>query len=160
MSKSAANLIDTRTAAALLEITPRWLQKLARDGWIKPAGRGQWPLATTIQGYIVFLQSRIQERPAGAALHDARAKEIEQRLARQDRSLVTMDEALASISEITNDMVSSVEGLPRKITKDPRERERITAICSAEAARLKMSFAASKAALKTGMAIDDSTDEE
>ncbi|RWM08952.1 hypothetical protein [Mesorhizobium sp.] len=152
--------LDTRTIARLIDVTPRRLQQLAHGGWIEPAGRGQWPLVPTVQGYLRFLRSRIgAEKPSAAALHDAKAQEIEQRLRRQDRDLVTMAEAAGTITEVGGLFEEAIRRLPRRISKGSRERQRLAAICESEADRLASRNRQTLAALKTGRA-DDETEEE
>ena len=44
--------------AQLFHVTERRIQQLAKDGVIPKSGRGKYPLITTIQGYVRFLQER------------------------------------------------------------------------------------------------------
>lgn len=45
--------------ARLLGLTERRLQQLAKDGIIQKSGRGRYPLAGSVRGYINYLQSQI-----------------------------------------------------------------------------------------------------
>lgn len=50
------DLFPAATIARLLNISERRLQQLAREGVIPKSGRGRYPLAATVRGYVVYLQ--------------------------------------------------------------------------------------------------------
>jgi phage terminase Nu1 subunit (DNA packaging protein) len=137
--QTASNEVDTQTAAALLKVTPRWIQQLAKDGWIKPAGRGKWPLVGLVQGYIDFLKdenARKTKAAGNSELQRVRAREIELRIAKEDRSVIDLDEAIGAFEILCGEFNSIISGLPARITRNSRERQRIEAICDEERARL------------------------
>lgn len=151
-----ANLIDTKTAAALIKVTPRRIQQLAKDGWFKAKGRGKWSLVEVVQGYIDFLadeRARNSKVAAGSRLSDARAREIEIRTARLDRQVIDLDEATPLFDQLAGEFMQSLGGLPARITRVPRERQRIEAIIDGERQRISDRFAKIANTLATG--IDD-----
>lgn len=163
MAADKGNLIDTSTAAALLKVTPRWIQQLAKDGWIKSAGRGKWSLVGVVQGYIDFLKdenARKTKSASQSAVQEARAEEIRRRIAREDRETIDVAEAVESFERATGEFIQSIAGLPARITRNPRERKRIEAICDAERQRITDRFAEIAHTLSTGIAVADPGDED
>lgn len=147
------NTIDTAMAAALLKITPRYVRQISSQGWYKPAGRDRWNLIELVQGYIDFLKDegrRTSKSAAESRVRDARAAEIERRLAREDRTIIMLDEAMAFVDLISGDFLQSIGGLPARITREPRERQRIERICDAERLRLSDLYAERSRSLRTG----------
>lgn len=163
MPEQRDDLIDTPAAAAILKITPRRLQQLAAEGWVKAAARGKWALVPLVHGYIDSLKDENGRRTKSAAdsrVRDARATEIERRMAIQDRELIELSEALATVDDITGAFLGAVSGLPAQIAKDQRERERITEICDGVRSRLDRRFSESREALRSGRPADQADDED
>lgn len=162
-AKEQANTINTATAAALIKVTPRYVQQLASKGCFRPIARDRWNLVDVVQGYVAWLKDEGRQASKSAAesrVRDARATEIEQRIAREDRKLVTMEEATATLDEIAGSFITLVSRLPHRITRDPRERRRIEAIIDAERLRLSDTFAKTARKLKAGQALVDADDED
>lgn len=158
-----ANSIDTNTAAALIKVTPRYVRQLASQGWFKQVARDRWNLIEVVQGYIACLKDegrRTAKSAADSRVRDARAAEIERRMAREDRTVIDLDEAAATVDRVAGEFLQAVGGLPARITRDPRERQRIEAICDAERLRLTDVFAERALALKSGLSADQTLDED
>lgn len=156
-------VVSSKVGAAFLGISQRWVQQLGTDGWAKPLSRGQWNLAELIQGYAASLKDENARKTKSAAdsrVRDARAAEIEMRIAREDRKVIDLGEAAAALDRVVGDFLQAVGGLPARITRDPRERQRIEAICDAERLRLSDRFAESAQALRTGLPADQADDED
>ena len=79
---------------------------------------------------------------------------------RKDRTLISIDEALGVIDDITGLFVSSLAGLPAQITGVPRERHRLNDIFDTERQRLTDRFAERRAALRAGRADLDPASED
>ncbi|MER9355542.1 hypothetical protein NKI61_19930 [Mesorhizobium sp. M0514] len=161
--KVPANTIDTATAAKLIQVTPRYVRQLSTQGWFKQVARDRWSLIEVVQGYIACLKDegrRTSKSAADSRVRDARAAEIERRLARDDRTAIDMGEAVAALDKVTGDFLQSIGGLPARITREPRERQRIEAICDAERLRLSDRFSESAQALRSGLPADQADDED
>ncbi|MER8653444.1 hypothetical protein [Mesorhizobium sp. M0847] len=161
--KQQANTIDTATAAALIKVTPRYIQKLSGDGWFKPIGRGRWNLIDVVQGYITCLKDDSRQASKSAAdsrVRDARAREIEMRIAREERKLIAMEECNGCLDQVVGGFITMLSVLPAQITKDVRERQRIEAIIDAGRQRLSDNFAKLSNNLRSGDEPDDDDDEE
>lgn len=120
--------ISVEKAAKLLMVTPRRVQQLARDGWIPRAAGGGYPTVGVVQGYIRFLQDEQRRASRSAAenrVRDARAQEIELRVALRKRTLIDTEEAIGTLDEIVGMVRAETTGLPARITRDLPLRRKI-----------------------------------
>lgn len=148
--------------AEVLNLTAGRVRAMTTEGVIAQSGRGRWKLLETIHRYVVFVKDENKHRSKGAAesrVRDARAAEIELRMARTDREIIPIAEALATIDGVTGDYLQSISSLPARITREQNERRRIEAICDEERLRLSDYFSEKSSALRTGIPIAE-TDEE
>lgn len=117
--------------ATLLDVTPRRVRQIASESHIKAAGRGLWPVAPIVRAAVAAAGREREgsaERDARAALMRARAREIELRTAREEGELVPTEEAVAYTQSVVGALISRMNGLPARITRDARERRKIEAI--------------------------------
>lgn len=134
-----ANMIDLKSVCVLLKLSPRRVQQLATQKWIPRAEKGKYPLVGSVQGYIDFLRDENERRTRSAAdsrLRDARAREVEQRIAERDKGLIDVDEALTAADRLAGVYLSSITGLPARITRNQSERRRLEGICDNERQRV------------------------
>lgn len=149
----AAGTVSTESLAKLLMLSTDRIRQLARAGHIARAGHGRFILVTAVQGYIKFLkeaEQRASKSTAENRVRDARAAEIERRMAREDRQIVDLDEAMGTLEDISGLMLAALGSLPAQITRNPSERRRIENIVHAAQERLVNRFAQKMAALQTG----------
>lgn len=119
--------IKAETAAKLLMITQRHLTRLVADGWIKKTD-GKFTVVGTVQGFIHYKNDenrRNSQKSASSKAADARAREIELRIARQERQLIPLEEAVASMNFAVGAMRAELEGSAANITRDRELRNRI-----------------------------------
>lgn len=151
MSASPTSLeIDSKTAASLIGVTPRRLRQLSDDGWFQPVGRNKWPLVKVVSGYIQCIKdeaSRSSKSAAASRVTDARTREIELRIARQEGNLMDFEDVQSCFDELAGTFITSFESLPARLTRNPRERNRIQIILDNERSRIskKMNDLARKA---------------
>ncbi|WP_421983357.1 hypothetical protein [Roseibium sp.] len=108
-----------------------WFHKLVKDGVLPKVGTGAYDPMDVTQAYIEHIKDGATRQAASSSLDDLRdlkAREIKLNMAKKDRELISMDEALAVIEEITGQFASYLSGLPAEITGVVRERQRIDAI--------------------------------
>ena len=62
----------------LFNLTPRRVQQLAKEGIIPKAGRGKYPLAASVRGYITYLQGKVENPDADGRinLNEERARKL------------------------------------------------------------------------------------
>lgn len=157
------HVVSTKVAAEYLALTERRVQQLAAEGWVKPVGRGRWSLVEVIAGYVESIRAENAKKTKSAAdsrVRDARAAEIERRMAREDRKIIALDEAMAAFDHATGLYLQSLSGLPARMTRNASERRRLEAICDTERERLSHRFAEGASALRTGVEAAGAEDED
>jgi len=122
--------ITTEVAARLLMITPAYVRKLTRDGWLKAAGRDAYPIAGLVHGFINFLQDQ-HRRAAKAAeankVCEQRAEEILLRNSERWARMVSegQAEAIRVIDEIAGPLRADIGAIPAQVTNDLALRRRL-----------------------------------
>ena len=118
--------------AKLLDLTPRRVQMLVKDGVIPQATKGQYDLVGSVQGYIKYLK-KIAEGQGGPSLMeerrlkvqvDRKLKELEYLL--ETRELIRRDEVLNEFIWRVNAVKQGLWSLHRRLPmelvgKDVRE---------------------------------------
>jgi hypothetical protein len=133
-STQQAGMITVDQAARLIMVTDVWVRQLIKMGFIPKPVKGLVPLVAVVQGYIKFLKDeerRSSKSAADSRVRDARAKEIELRIAREQRELIPTEEALAICSNIVGHTMSRLTGLPAEFSRDLNERRRLEAAIDA-----------------------------
>jgi hypothetical protein len=126
-----AGTITASVAARLIDVHPRRLQQLVAAGWIERPNRGEYTLVSVVQGYIRFLldeDRRAAKSAAEARVLDARAREIELRIAREEAKLVPWDETRAFTEAVVHLLLDGVDQLPTLAGLEGDDRRRLEAI--------------------------------
>lgn len=159
----SSGTIPTETAAKLLMVTPEWVRRLTKDGWIKKVSKDQYRLVEVVHGYINFLkdeQRRASKSASQSRVQDARAKEIERRMARDEGSLWDADAAEAAFSDILGAFRSELSGVPAGSTRDLAVRAEIEKNLYAAIDRCDARLANATASLRAGAEGGDMESEE
>lgn len=122
--------VATAEAAALLMLTPRRVQQLAAEGHVPRGERGRYPLKGLVHGYLRFLQEEARRTQRGSEeseLRRLRLKQLERRMAREDRLVVLLAECEACVDEVIGMLRSDLDGLPARATRDLDLRRKIEA---------------------------------
>lgn len=125
--------------AEILGITPRWLRKLATEGVLQRVGRGQYPLIESVQAYVEHRAdegARKSQSTAAEDLRSQRAREIAMRIAKQERELITMEQAEQVTTDMCGCFLAVLGGLPAQISRDVAERQRVETIIREAQGRL------------------------
>ncbi len=155
--------IPTKQVALLLMISEERVRQLAKMGFIPRAGGGRYNLVAAVQGYIKFLKDeerRTSKSASESRVKDARAAEIERRMAREDRKIIALEEAVWAADKMSGEFLRSISGLPARITRNPSERRRIESICDSERTRLEARFAEIASSVRSGVETDAADDED
>jgi hypothetical protein len=150
--------ISTATLAKLLMLTPRSVNRLAADGHIPRATPKTFALAPAVQAYIKYLQADRKNQTQTAAANrvaEARALEIERRLAREDRLIITLEESMLHGDTLIGMFLASLSSLPARITRNLPERRRIELIIDQERQRLADEFDRMARQHSTGQKAED-----
>lgn len=155
--------ITTGQVAKLLMLSDERVRQLTVKGYLPKVSKGRYHLVAVVQGYIRFLKDEERHSSKTAAesrVRDARAAEIERRMAREDRKIIALDEAMAAHDHATGLYLQSISGLPARMTRNASERRRLEAICDTERQRLAARFAERASALRSGVDAFDADDED
>lgn len=152
-SSAESGTISTEVAARLIMVGPERVRQLAKQGWIKKVGRDRYRVVDAVQGYINYLkdeQRRASKTASASRVQDMRAREIELRLAREDRTLIETEEAISFVSDALGKLRAGMVGLAARVTRDLPTREKIETEIDAEFKRAAESFKQEAAALRSG----------
>lgn len=120
-------LMSVKDAAALLNLTPRRLQQLVADGWIKKDGQ-RYGIVATVHGYLAFIKDEERNKTTKASdarLKAVRAENLELQVEEKKRNLIPMDEALSFASQLCGEIRSAFGALPTRFTRDLELRKRL-----------------------------------
>lgn len=126
--RAKSGTISTAGACQLLMLSRQRLDQLVQEGWIQRHVPGRWVSIDLVQGYIRFMRDearRTSKSAAGSRVHDARAREIEIRVAEQIGKLVVVEEFDAMVDGIVGTFRAELSGLPARVTRDIVQRRSI-----------------------------------
>ncbi len=160
---SIPKTIGTNELSAFLGMSPQRLTQLVDDQTIPKMGRGRFDFREATAAYIGFVREAEKRRSASTSadkLREQRQEEILRKMAREDREIISLDEAMEALDEATGLFVEVVGGLPARITRDPKERRRIEDVCNTERDRLSQGFAKKAQALRSGLSDAEDAEED
>lgn len=117
---------------------------MPKDGWVQQVSRGKWNLSELLRGrenQRKDTEGQASKSASASRATDARTREIEFRIARQEGKFVPVPEVDEFFDELTGEFLTMLSGLPTRITRNKRERDRIEAIVDQERARIADRFA-------------------
>lgn len=120
--------ITVESAAKLLLKTPRHVQRLTKEGWIKKADDGRYTVISVVQGYIKWrddAERRRTQSASRAAVDDVKTKLLQLRLDSESKKLIPMEEAFAALDFIAGTLKSEFLGFPAAITRDLALRNKL-----------------------------------
>ena len=162
--KVADQVVNQTEMAEILGVTTRWLRQMATEELVPTEGRGKFKVAAVVQAYAAYLKEGATKKTGTESLdrlREEKALEIRLNRERKDRTLISIDEAIGVIDDVTGLYVSSLTGLPAQITGVPRERQRLNDIFDIERQRLADRFTERRKALLEGRAdIDPSAEDD
>lgn len=119
MAEQSPGAITLEQAAKLLMVTPQWVMKLRRDGWIS----SPYTVVGVVQGYIKYLKDeerRTSKTAANSEARDLRAEEIKLRIVEKENALVrhAREEVVAFIDVYLGPLKADLFSIPARVTKD------------------------------------------
>lgn len=146
--------IPISQAARLLMISEERIRQLQKQGYIPRAEkRGTVQLVGAVQGYLRYLKDderRSAKSAADSRVRDARALEIELRVAEKTRDLIPIEDALTDMAELAAMVRSELGGLPARLTRIMAERQKIEMEVDGVLVRLSERAAQKAQSLETG----------
>jgi hypothetical protein len=110
-----------------------------KAGYIPKPAKDTYPIVGAVQGYIKFLKEeerRTSKVQADSRVRDARAREIELRIAERERDLIPIDDAKAEIAAFVTETRAEIVGLGARVTRDMELRRQIDKECDGILTRL------------------------
>jgi len=146
--------ISIPQAARLLGVTASRIRQLVDLGYIERPARGRVLLVSAVQGYLRAYrdsQARADDRHAdGARVRNARAEEIEMRVAAERDGLMLRDEAEASMRMVVDITKVELATLPRRIGGTTADRRRAKELVDAVGRTIDRSLDEQIGNLRTG----------
>ena len=124
----ASGTIPVDVAAKLLMVTPEWVRRLTKDGWIAKTDRGRYRVVDVVQGYIRFLKDEARRSSKTASLsrlQDIRTRKEELAVAQTERELVPLVEAMTLVDEVAGVVVARINAIPARLTRNIEQREQL-----------------------------------
>jgi len=106
-------------------VTPEWIRRLTKDGWITKADRGRYRGVDVVQGYVRFLKDdarRSTKTAAHSRLQEIRARKEELNVAQAERELVPLVDAMTLVDEVAGIVVARVNAIPARVTRNIEQR--------------------------------------
>lgn len=156
-TSDGGQLITIEVAARLLMISAERVRQLSKAGYIVIPKRGFTTLVSAVQGYIRFLKEEERKNTKSAAASravDARAAEIELRIAEKRRDLIPREDAEMAMDLVVGEVNKQLTGLPARITRDVRLRREIEARLNEAKGKIAEALGSGKVLAQTGR--DDS----
>lgn len=121
-------LISAKETATLLQVSPTYVRQLAAEGWISKADDSKYRLGDVVAGYLKFLkdETRRSSKTASASrVQDNRAREIEMRIAREEKELIPLDVAVYAVDQFVAASVMEFRNIPSRFTRDIALRKKL-----------------------------------
>lgn len=138
-----ADEISIELAARLLMIGAERVRQLIKAGFIARTKPGFTTIPSAVQGYIKFLKESAQENTQTASAskaQEARAREINMRVDREERNLISQEEAQLALSMACGMFVEEMGGLAARCTRDLATRRIIETEVHGAKTRLSKAF--------------------
>lgn len=111
--------------AELLNLTPRWVRQLAKDGVIPKPERGKYDVTGAVQGYVKYLQARADGRGVeGQDVHAERARLTRARARRAELEADALERSLLPFDEVVQAWQQTGGGVPGQDPRDTQQARR------------------------------------
>jgi hypothetical protein len=121
-------VLSSLQAATLILLTRARLYELVQAGWIRALAPNRYDPTEVAQGYIRFLKDderRTSKTATLSRVQEARARQIEQRMAREAGQTIAMVDALALVDDVVGGLKADLDGVPARCTRDMTERRKL-----------------------------------
>lgn len=150
---NSGELITLDVAGRLLMIGPERIRQLNKAGYVPIPKRGFTTIVGAVQGYIRFLKDEDRKQTKSGASErasDARAREIEQKIAERDRRLIPIEDAELAMDTLVGKVAEELNGQAARITRDMALRRVIEADVHGAKSRIAKALAEGKGFARTG----------
>lgn len=156
-------MVSTAFLAEILNITQQTVTRLARSGDIPKADRGRFYLPHAVPAFVEHrerLAAATKPSAADDELKRLRAREIELRIARDERQLIPLAEATALDDVFVGTFLAELSALPAAVSSDQAIRRKVEDAVFAARERLSRQFDRLAKERRTGVSPDDDDEDE
>lgn len=157
------NTLSADQAATLLNRSRRWFFDRVKEGHIPKQSKGQYSLVSVVRGtvdYYEHLLTKQTKTQAASRVTEARAREVELRIAERERSLIPTEDAIEVVDMIIGAFRQEMDSLPAAYTRNIEDRKKLEALIDAAKNRLGETYANAKRTARTGENPEDWGDED
>lgn len=112
---------SAKSAGELIDKSPQWVRHLIAEGFIVKDADGMVRDEDVFRGYIRWLtdeQRRASKVQAESRVRDARARELELRIAEREGRLIDINDMERVVDTFAGTLRASLSGLPARVTRD------------------------------------------
>lgn len=149
--------VSAAALARCCDISKQRVGQLETEGVFLRNAAGAFDLEQNITSYVRYLRDerRAHSRSAaGERAHQARAKEIEIRIAREEGQLIPIEEVAAGIADILGTYRAELSGIAAASTRDLDTRNAIESNLNGAIERCRARFEAMEGDLRSGQPVD------
>lgn len=150
----AAVTISADQAAALLGRSRAWVFNLVKEGFIEKQAKGQYTLAAIAKGVTKYYEDQLattSKTAIASRATDARAREIELRIAEKTRSLIPIEDANLALDLVVGEVNRQFTGLAARVTRDVATRRKIEAAVYEAKREISEALGSGKELARTGV---------
>lgn len=141
--------------ARLLGITGPGVGKVVKAGFLKKTADGKrLELIPSLRGYVDYKVEQATRRFSRETPTDRlaakREQQLDRKLAIEDRQIIDLSEALDVYDEIVGLFLTTLGGLPARLTRNLEERERIEQVIDTAQGQLAQKFGEKRVRLQAG----------
>jgi phage terminase Nu1 subunit (DNA packaging protein) len=121
-------------AGALIGKSDEWVRRLIAEGVVKRSPNGGVFRDEVVRAYIAWIQDeqrRATKSASESRVKDARAREIELRIALREGELIDLADHDAIVDEMAGIFIAALSSLPARVTRDTPLRRKIEQECDA-----------------------------
>lgn len=104
------------------------VRQFIKEGLVERGPRGKVSLVSAYRGYVKFLKDderRSSKSASASRVQDARAREIELKVAAREGRLVDVVEHLDLFAEVFGSLKAGLAGIPARVSRDMAHRRKI-----------------------------------
>lgn len=120
--------VSSTLLASILDLTGERIRQLAADQVLPSAGKGRYPLRPCVVAYQRWARDEARKATKSASasrVTDARAREIELQVAREEKRLIEVEGAEAVLDDIVGLIRSEAAGLGARVSRDSTIRAKV-----------------------------------
>lgn len=127
-AKAPAQTLTVTQVAKMIDVTPRFVQMMVKDGFIRQEKRGEYKVLDVIRGLKAYYEDKLDQaskKNAANRATDARTRMLEQQMEIRTRNLVPRSDFYKAQDFVVAQHRAEISGLPARVTRDIPLRRKI-----------------------------------